>query len=150
MNKKQIVVTTEDTIGLYDRNNLNTSKIRKKALHEQLYENYNINEKEIAKDNKANKMIPKSWQKEIIEFNAEYTTNNGEVKPIDRKFNGDSYIITFQTREDTQNFINEFNINLFKSINFILEKKDENPSVYNRTVVVESTESDYRLEILIT
>ena len=148
MNKKQIVINAQDTIGVSDQSNLN--KIRRKAFHEQLYENYNINEKEIAKNDTANKMIPKDWQKEIVEFNANYTIDNKKIAIIDKRFNGNVYSITFNTHNDTQNFINSFNANLFKSINRILEKKGENPSVYNRTIVIETTESDYRLEILVT
>ena len=147
-----IEVHIEDTISLADKSsNMGNRPIRKKAIHEKLFDQYGINEKDLVESsNKTQKNIPNDWIIEIIKDNISLTETTSEIKPYHKQFSGKTLVLIFENTKAQKQFKKEYDRNLFKSINSVIESKHENPKDYNRTIIFEVSGNNQRLDIILS
>ncbi len=154
---KNITVTSVDGLEIADKSNMTPEQPRKKIkmLHEQLFEQYGIDPKKIYERTGLLKTIPPEWIPEIIMLNISTCKTpkihqNANVK--DRVI-----VVAFETIDHCKSFYgdpdvdppipSEFSLNMSKSINNYLTKKEADPKHYNRIIVTESSSDGLQVTI---
>jgi len=154
---KNITVTNVDGLELADKSNMTPEQPRKKIkmLHEQLFEQYGIDQKKIFERTGLLKTIPPEWIPEIILLNISTCKTpkvhqNANIK--DRVI-----VVGFETIDHCKSFYgdpnsdppitSEFNSNMSKTINTYLTKKEADPKHYNRIIVIESSSDGLQVTI---
>lgn len=120
-------------------------KQKVKLFHEQEYETYGINTNEMFKNTDALKPLPKEWITQIIEKSINVTYPN--PININKNINDKVFTLSFNTQADCEKFYNEFNKNVMPCINQFITNMNENPSVYNRMLVLETSISGVSITI---
>lgn len=152
---KNITVTNMDKVNLFDRSNMGSDPPRKKVkmIHEQLFEQYGIDQKKIYERTGLLKTIPPDWIPEILLLNI----TKCKTPKIHQSANPHDRVITigFENIDQCKKFYGEtdngttgeFTLNLGKSINELLTSKGENPKHYNRIIVTESSSDGLQVTI---
>jgi hypothetical protein len=143
---KNITITNIDNFNINDKNNMNKEPPRKliKMIHEQLYDQYGIDQNKVFERTGLLKTIPSNWIPEILILNI-----NSCITPINHKqinLQDRSIVLGFETEEMCKKFsgdpdnhiLGEFNMNMNKTINNFLSSKNEEPKKYNRIIVIET------------
>ncbi|MFA7506662.1 MAG: hypothetical protein WCZ11_00340 [Bacilli bacterium] len=149
---KNITVVAEDNVNLKDRHNMQPKK-KVKMLHEQLFEQYQIDPTEIFKRTGILKTIPPEWIPEILIMNINscktprtFQNVNKTDRVITVGFENMDYCKKFYGDSDTDD-PGEFNKNMINSINGFLSARNESPKQYNRIIVTESSSDGLQVTI---
>ena len=141
MSGKNITITTEDSVGIQDKSNMDKPKM----IHEQVFEQYGIDPQKVFERTGMLKTIPHEWIPDIIESNINSIkipklklTNNRKDKVVS---------VVFESEELRKTFYDLFGRNMAISINGFITKQNEDPKKYNRIIVIETTEEDNQLSI---
>lgn len=154
---KNITVTNIDGHEIADKSNMTSEQPRKKIklLHEQLFEQYGIDQEKIFERTGLLKTIPPEWIPEIILLNINTCKTPKSYQNVNMK---DRVIVVgFETIDHCKSFygdpnsdppiVSEFNTNMSKAINDYLTKKGTNPKSYNRIIVTESSSDGLQVTI---
>jgi hypothetical protein len=108
----------------------------KKLIHEQEFESYGIDPKEVYKETSVLKSIPKEWIGQIIEKTI--TTCSPRPVHINKNDAEKVFIVFFDSNHDCELFRDDFNKKIMPCINQFIMNQNENPSIYNRMLVLET------------
>jgi hypothetical protein len=153
---KKTNLIVEDSIGLDDEIAGSKRKIKRTPIHEELFKQFGVTESSLTKmsssKEKPKHNLSSEWCLEIIKLNVENVSkSNTEIAPINCQVQlAKTVVLTFQESSHTTKFQNLFNDNLFKTINTFIEGQNSNPLHYNRTIIFEIRQTNYRLEIMLT
>lgn len=141
---KNITVTNIDSITIDDMNNM-TSPKQVKMIHEREFESYGIDPKKVYEKSGMLKTLKPEWIPEIINENI----NSIKIARTHHNFNGNerSFILSFETPENCDNFYKQFTEKLFKITNNFIVNKKEKPEIYNRIIILEITTDGCQLII---
>jgi len=118
-----------------------------KTQVEQTLEELNVNVanvKELYTDN-VQRIIPKEWYFSIIEK----CINLCEITTENINFNKKDRIITiiFKSEGYAEKFEESFHSNVLKAVNNVIQSKNENPKVYNRALILETSQEGISFKI---
>jgi len=116
------------------------------SAHEEVADKFGIDMKESYKDSGSLKIIPREWYTPIIR----QCVNQCSIKPESMNVNEKDrlLLITFDSLEKAENFIDEFNKPMFNCINtYIRDNQDANPQHYNRALVITTEVSGSMIQV---
>lgn len=140
---KNIVITNVDGMNLADKHNMNTPSQKKKAVHEQLFEQYGIDPVKVFEQTGILKMIPPEWIFDILVLNLQNCKTPRIYENINKTEK--SINIGFRSSEEREKFEEEFNLNMPKSINSFITSQNDDPKKYNRIIVIETAADGQQL-----
>lgn len=133
---KNITVTSVDSMSTKDLSNM-TGRQKVKMVHEQEFEQYGIDPEKLYKDGTVMKPLKPEWIPEIILENINSTGVPRTYQNINKSEK--TIVLSFESDKACENFITQFNANLFKTTNSFIRKQGKNPGEFNRIIVLETT-----------
>lgn len=137
-------ITIIDNFNITDKISSGQPRKKNKMIHEQLFEQYQIDQEKIFERTGLLKTIPPEWIPEIILLNVETCKTPRNYQNVNIK--NRMIVIGFETVEhckafygDSGSAVGEFNNNMNKAINNYLTKKGLDPKQYNRIISTESS-----------
>lgn len=102
-----------------------------KMIHEEVYDKYGIDLKELYKDSKHLKPVPNEWFKDIFKNCADSLS----IKPESMSFNARIFNFTFTSKDNAEAFLSEFGKNIISKITEYIITQNEDPKKYDKSLI---------------